>query len=425
VPAAAGTQIDAFDHIACVIGDEQSIANDLSSFSAHLRALHAAQRRAGPRALVLVDEIGNGTEPGAGAALAQAFIETLLAVGARVIVTTHFTQLKIFAASRERVANASMLFDGATHQPTYVLAMGVPGQSLAFALARTLGLDARMVERAEELLGADAQNLERAFESLATERERLRNQAADADRELARLHAVEADLREQAAASEQARARFEKQAAQALERAVDAVRQELVAKAERSEHDARRQRARSLGDTSAALEKTMTEIRQSLGLSQSSEVQPAPNAFAVGDRVYVRSFGQSGMVSEIYDRDVLVTMGSVKAVVSRNDLTQDRSGPGAAGFSRPSQDRPMHSLDASTSVDVRGMRVDEAMPVVDKALDDASLAGLAVLRIIHGKGTGQLGRGIREFLRDHAQVKSADVAPDREGGSGVTVVMLR
>jgi DNA mismatch repair protein MutS2 len=432
LPAGPGTEIGSFDHIACVVGDDQSIANDLSSFSAHLRALHGALERAGPRSIVLVDEIGNGTEPGAGAALAQAFIEGLLGVGARVVVTTHFTQLKIFAASRERVANASMLFDAQTHEPTYVLAMGVPGQSLAFALARTIGLDPRAIARAEELLGSDAQNLERAFEGLATEREHLRSQAAEVDRELQRLRAVETELRDRIAAAQADRSIFEKDAAAALDRAVRDVREELLAKAERSEQDSRRQRARPVEVADEALRKTMTDIRRSLGLDRTSDAEPAPNAYAVGDRVYVRSFGQPGVVSEVYDRDVLVTIGNVKAVVSRKDLTRDpaATSEAAAKASRGATAREggpqrLASLDASTSIDVRGMRVDEAMQIVDKALDDASLAGLAVLRIIHGKGTGQLGRGIRDSLKGHTQVAGLESAPDREGGTGVTVVTLR
>jgi DNA mismatch repair protein MutS2 len=390
-----------------------------------LRALHAAHRVAGRRTLVLVDEIGSGTEPGAGAALAQAFIEALLASEARIVVTTHYTQLKVFAASRERVANASMTFDPTTFEPTYVLAMGVPGQSLAFALAASLGLDAAMVARATELLGADAQNLERAFEGLAMERERLSEKAAAADAELQRLREAEAGLRERADASDAARAQFEKAAGEALERAVASVRDEFASRADRSERDARRQRVRSLGDADEAVKKTMTEIRESLGLSASSTVEAAPGAYAVGDRVYVRTFGQAGVVSEVYDRDVLITMGTVKAVVARGDLTRDPATTIPAGHGAKHDQGRMASLDAATSIDVRGMRVDEAMPIVDKALDDASLAGLTLLRIIHGKGTGQLGRGIRDFLRGHLQVASSGFAPDREGGTGVTVVTLR
>ncbi len=435
LPAGPGTEIGVFDHIACAVGDEQSIANDLSSFSAHLRALSSAQSRAGSGSLVLVDEIGNGTEPGAGAALAQAFVESLLRAGARVVVTTHFSQLKIFAAAHDRVANASMLFDPQTHRPTYTLAMGVPGQSLAFALAHTIGMDPQTIARAEELLGSEARDLERAFKGLAAERERLRSQAEDVSLELARLRAVETELRERIAAAEKERASFERSAAQALERAVQSVREELIARTQRGERDAQRQRARLAGEEQRTMQETMAEIRRSLGLEGGSTAEPAPDAFAPGDAVYVRSFGQRGVVSEVYDRDVLVTIGNVKAVMARNDLTRDPAAlreSGSASHERNARRSSpgesygkLASLDASTSVDVRGMRVDEAMPVVDKALDDASLAGLAALRIIHGKGTGQLGRGIRAFLKDHAQVKSFENAADREGGSGVTVVTLR
>lgn len=433
LPASAGTEIGDFSHIACIIGDEQSIANNLSSFAAHLRALRDALERAGPKSLVLVDEIGSGTEPGAGAALAQSCVEALLTSGARVVVTTHYAQLKVFAASRDRVANASMLFDAATHEPTYVLAMGVPGQSLAFALADSIGLDEGVVRRAETLQGEDAQRLEQAFANIADERERLREQAAEGEHELDRLRNVEAELRERVAGAERERATFEKRAAETLDRAVARVRDELIAKADRSASDARRQRSGANVDAGDAMRRTMADIRRSLGLDSAARAETAPNAYAVGDRVYVTKFGQPGVVSEVYERDVLVTMGTVKVVVSRADITRDpaatsaarsdtkRSGSGGARGGEPR----VASLDASTSIDVRGMRVDEAMPIVDKALDDASLAGLATLRVIHGKGTGQLGRGIREFLKGHAQVHGAANAPDNEGGSGVTVITLR
>lgn len=431
VPAAAGTRIGWFGHIACVIGDEQSIADDLSSFSAHLRALHEALRHARPGSLVLVDEIGNGTEPGAGAALAQAFIETLLAAGARVIVTTHYTQLKIFAASRDRVANASMAFDLATREPTYALAIGVPGQSLAFELATSLGLDRTMIARAESLFGEDAQNLERAFAGLAAERERFARQAGEAEAELARMRGVETSLRAEIEAASAARRDFERTAHDALERGIAAARDELIAKAERADRDARRQRVRIAGDTGDAVKTAMADIRRSLGLEAGQSEAAAPSAYAAGDRVYVKRFGQPGIVSEIYDRDALVTMGAVRAVVPLSDITRDPAALGGAAATRAASaaDRgassKLASLEAATSVDVRGMRVDEASEIVDKALDEASLAGLTILRIIHGKGTGQLGRGLREFLRGHPQVQTTATPSDREGGTGVTVVTLR
>ena len=441
LPAAAGTIIGAFDHIACVIGDEQSIAENLSSFSAHLRALRAAQSRAGAGSLILVDEIGSGTEPGAGAALAQAFIEAMLAVGARVIVTTHFTQLKIFAADRDRVANASMLFDPATNEPTYVLLVGVPGRSLAFALARAIGLDSSTIERAEVLLGAEAMDLERVFASLADQREQFRAKVEELEAQGRRAGALETGLRDQLAHARSERADFERKAAETLARAVRDVEQEVRAKAEQGAADARRQRIKQVPQTDEALDRTLTEMRRSLGLETHARSAVNPNAgdaggssegirpqFRVGDAVFVRTFGASGVVADVYDRDVLVAMGNAKTVVAPSDLSLE--GPATASAARVpgskrSGDLQAAAESAATRVDVRGMRVEEAMPIVDKALDEASLAGLRELRILHGKGTGQLGRGIREFLRGHLQVENTAFAPDREGGTGVTVISLK
>ncbi len=422
LPAAAGTHFGQFDHVACILGDEQSIADDLSSFSAHLQALRGALALAGPRALVLVDEIGSGTEPAAGAALAQAFVETVLERGARVVVTTHFTQLKVFAAAAERVTNASMLFDPTTNAPTYVLAIGVPGQSLAFPLARALRLDAAMIARAEELLGAQARGLERAFEGLAAERDALRRKQADSDAERRRREQLEAELARQVEAAAQERKQFERRAAGVLDDAVRQVRAELVERAARSAEVARRQKAPSEADAGKTLAKTLQNMRKSLGLEATAPGDVNVPDFKPGDPVFVRSLEAAGVVRELYGRDALIAVGGLKVVVPRSELT---AAVNAAPRAHARGSEGILADSAPTEIDVRGMRVDEAMPLVDKALDSASLAGAPELRVIHGKGTGQLGRGIREFLRDHPQVAAIAQAGDRQGGSGVTVITLK
>ncbi len=426
LPAGAGTVIGEFREIACVIGDEQSIAQDLSSFSAHLGALKAALASAGSRSLILVDEIGSGTEPAAGAALAQASIETMIRSGAKVVVTTHFTQLKTFAATHDRVRNASMLFDAKTHAPTYIFAQGIPGQSLAFALARTLALDAKLITRAETLLGVDAHNLERTFEKLAAERDQLKKQQEQLEAQQQRAVTQERTMRQRIASLEQERENFERRAAAELSRAVDAVRQQLLEQAERRSQTAARQAARPLPESDRLLADTLQEMRRSLGLEAPTPGSATARDFKPGDEVYVRSFNQSGIVSENYGREVLVTLGNLKTLVPTADVlrkSEQRSPKERTSKQKPTSDRPA-AADATTEVDVRGMRVDEAWPLVDKALDNAALAGVSELRIIHGRGTGQLGRGIREFLDDHPQVGSLSWASDREGGTGVTVVKL-
>lgn len=433
IPASTTSTIGDFSRLACVIGDEQSIAQDLSSFSAHLRALKAAASGADGKTLVLVDEIASGTEPGAGAALAQAFIEALILAGAKVAVTTHYTQLKTFAATHDRVRNASMLFDPATHAPTYVFALGVPGQSLAFALARSLALDPKIVARAETLVGIDAQNLERTFERLALERERLKTLQAELEEQRARTQRAEQTMRQRVAALEQEKQAFERRATAELAKAVDDVRRSLTEQAQRRSETAARQAGKLAPSSERLLEATLQDMRRSLGLEISEQVNARPGSFGPGDEVYVKSFDATGYVDEVYERDLLVTIGNLKTLVATRDVVKRgaRGQPRKAaleqkkGSSSAASDvaRP-GSLDASTSVDVRGMRVDEAWPLIDKALDNATLAGWSELRILHGKGTGRLARGIREFLDDHPQVESVAHPPDREGGTGVTIVRL-
>ncbi len=439
IPASATSTVGEFTRIDCVIGDEQSIAQDLSSFSAHLQALKAAATGANSTTLVLVDEVGSGTEPGAGAALAQAFIEALIRSGAKVAVTTHFTQLKTFAATHDRVRNASMLFDPVTHLPTYVFALGVPGQSLAFALARSLALDAKTIARAETLVGIDAQNLERTFERLAQERDKLKQQQAELEEQQSRAQRAEQSMRQRIAALEQEKSAFERRATAELTRAIEDVRQALTQQAEHRSATAARQASKPQPASGRLLEQTLQEMRRSLGLETGEQGGPAAS-FRSGDEIYVKSFDATGVVAEVYERELLVAIGNLKMLVSTSDVVKRASGlhsvKAAHVAVRSTRNRstrartgdaPSHlqiRSDTSPSVDVRGMRVDEAWPLIDKALDNAVLGGLSELRILHGKGTGRLARGIRELLDEHPQVESVSHPPEREGGTGITIVRL-
>lgn len=428
LPASAGTVIGGFPRIDCIIGDEQSIAEDLSSFSAHLRALKNATEHAGHGSLVLVDEIGSGTEPGAGAALAQACIEAMIRAGAKVIVSTHYTQLKTFAAAHDRVRNASMLFDAATNAPTFVFVLGVPGQSLAFSLASAIALDPRIIARAETLLGVDAQNLERTFQQLANERAELRDQQSALDAAQRRVSRVEEGAREKAEALQQERLAFEKRAAAALEKAVADLRAELAQRAQQRADISQKQSRKPVADSERLLAQTLGEMRRSLGLERPT-VGGKPATLSPGDSVYVRRFERNGVVNELYGDDVLVAMGTLKALVPFGEVVPlgGKNVEAAAAAPSSSGGAAIAGLatEATTQVDVRGMRVDEAWPLIDKALDNAALTGLAELRVLHGKGTGRLSRGLREFLSGHPQVSSLADAGAREGGSGVTIVRLK
>jgi DNA mismatch repair protein MutS2 len=434
IPAEEGATIGCFDDLGCDIGDEQSIVENASTFSAHLRRLRAIVERAGPRSLVLVDEIAGGTEPAAGAALAIALLERLLASGAHGIVTTHATEIKLFAHATPGIRNASVRFDPHTYVPTYELDLGAPGQSLAFPLARALGIDGAIVERAEQLLAQSERDYDKALGELGE----IRAQAAaerDALRaERASLAGLESSARERNDALERERRTLARQAEARLSRAL----RDFSAELERRQ-EGRPGRARITPGQASLLERVLDEVHTDLGLAPVRAAEPAPvatgapkRALAIGDAVFVPSLGTEGSVVDDYGDSFLIAVGAMKTVVPKGEL-RVREPRAASAVPRSSGERgPSHgaaSLEAAGSAraefDVRGRRFVEAEPLVEKWIDAAALAGLSPLRLIHGKGTGLLGRGLQEALAGNAAVQSYRYGNADEGGGGVTVIELK
>jgi len=428
LPAQEGTVIGAFDGLYSDIGDEQSIAENLSTYSAHIVAMREILERADARSLVIVDEIGGGTEPNAGAALAIAMLEVLLERGTRAIVTTHATELKIWAHATPHVRNASVRFDPRTHAPTYHLDVGSPGQSLAFPLARALGIDGRLVDRAETLLAQGEREYDRAVSSLAEERAVLQREIDGLREERERLAREEQRLAQAREGLEEERHRLRTEGGERLGRAVREFNEELARRAERGTP-----RPRSTASQRNLLAKTIEEIHRDLGISPEEDGNAASGdaaALREGDRVYLPAFGQRGTIVEDYGDRLLVQIGTMKTVVPREGLRleQRAARTGVRPSGRPRVERPEATVAlasrASTELDVRGMRVAEAEPVVEKWLDESVLAGAKTLRLIHGKGTGMLGRGLHELLKAHPQVRSFRYGNADEGGTGVTIVEL-
>lgn len=380
VPGAPGTRVGRFTSVVADVGDEQSIAANASTFSAHLDRMRDVLSAAGPRTFFLVDEIGAGTEPSAGAALAIAMLESLLRARARGIVTTHSTELKLFADQTEGAMNASVRFDPQSFSPTFQLDVGAPGQSFSFPLARARGIGDAVIGRAEELLESGERDFERALEGLALRnaelaaaREALDRERADAERERAQLARQEQALREE-------QERFVRRAEERLQRAL----REFVAELQRRGAEGRAKPARLTPGQSEILSRTLEAMHRELGIA-----------------------------AEPHERKPRV----VKLEAPLPGMQASRSERKGARFEAATTTR--------AELDVRGKRYDEAEPLVDRWIDQAMLAGNSPLRLIHGKGTGMLGRGLQAFLREHPGVASVRYGNEEEGSHGVTIIDLK
>ncbi len=419
LPAGATTRIGSFTQIIADIGDAQSIANDASTFSAHLARLRTMLEIADERTLVLIDEIGGGTEPAAGAALARAAMERFLARGVRAILTTHATELKLFAHATAGVENASVRFHPESFRPTYQLDIGAPGQSLAFPLARRMGLPTETIERAQSLLESSERDYESALAQLAQRSVELETERTELADERAALASTRASLDAQRRASLAERERFLQRADEALAARLREFSAELARGAAAS-----MQRARVTPGQTRSLARAADALRNELGITEPPAETPTESGtFAPDDLVFVRSLQQEARVVEDYGERVQVAIGALRSVVARSEL--ERRAGGKRKLERNAAAAKLESASRSSGeLDVRGKRFVEAEPIVERWLDDAALSGLAELRLIHGKGSGLLGRGLQQYLREHPAVASLRYGNADEGGGGVTIVTL-
>lgn len=432
LPAATGTRVGCFERLVADIGDEQSIVGNASTFSAHLSRMRDMLAGANERTLVLVDEIGGGTEPTAGAALAIAMLERLLAVRACGVVTTHATELKLFASGTAGVTNASVRFDPQTFAPTYQLDVGAPGQSLAFPLARALGIDDAIVTRAQALLDTSERDYEAALAELSQ-----RSMELQEERDTARLERREAQRERDELARQRERFDSDRRAFtdRAEERMQQALREFVAELQRRADANASATRARVTSAQSDLLSRTVDAMRAELGTKPASQTPAGDGNFVPGDLVHIASLRQNGSIVEDYGDTALVAIGPMKTLVKKRDLSRRTRSPEERSAAKRQRREEKNAgagdakLEASSravsELDVRGKRYIEAEPVVDRWLDESLLAGHSPLRLIHGKGTGQLGRGLQEFLRTHPAVKSVRYGNEDEGSGGVSIIELR
>ena len=435
IPAEAGSQIAVFADIFADIGDEQSIEQSLSTFSAHVTNIIRILAAAGPRTLVLLDELGAGTDPGEGAALARALLEHLLELEAAVVATTHHGALKVFAHSTPGVVNASAEFDAETLQPTYRLLMGAPGRSNAIAIARRLGMPEPILERASAHTGPETADIESLLADLQRQHDQLEadQRAERAAREEA--EAIRGELSERREQLEAERDRVLARAERAMEdelarlrRSLRAANRELSRASDRPERERRRvERAESRGDEARErLERVRRRRRRARPRANPAAAPPNPERLAPGDVVYLRGVTEPAeLISGLSGETLEVRLGSLRTRVRPEQIERvGRATEAAAVEPQARGKRPPPPPDPGARCDVRGRTTDDAVPTVEGFLDRAYRAGRQRLEIVHGKGTGALRQAVRAQLRDHPLISSYETAAKHEGGDGVTVVHL-
>lgn len=430
------------------IGDEQSIEQNLSTFSSHLTNLLTMLPAASPNTLVLLDELGAGTDPEEGAALALAVIDYLRETGAKTIVTTHFGQLKTYAYRFPRVRNASVEFDPDTLQPTYRLTIGVPGRSNALDIAARLGLPASIVDKARDYLSKNTVRVEDALAELERVRRQLDQERAELQQMQAETRRLQSELQDALARVEEARRRFNQQ-----ERVLARVKlNEIIEEAERVLSELRQAAAKDMD--LAGVDRIGTRTRRQLqslrreletaaflqadvspGVAErvhppmpaGQEASVAETPLRAGDPVFVVNLNQVGSLLESPPAgggEVLVQVGSLKIRVAVDQLRPITGTPTVTTVDPVAKLARHKAETVATEIYLRGLTTDEALWRLDKYLDDAFLAGLQEVKVIHGKGSGILRRAVHEALRADKRVKSFRLGRPDEGSYGVTIVRL-
>jgi len=426
IPAAEDSALSVFENVFADIGDEQSIEQSLSTFSSHMSNIVHILSEATDRSLVLLDELGAGTDPVEGSALARALLTELVHRGVTTLATTHHPELKLYAQSTPGVENASVEFDAETLSPTYELTIGLPGRSNAFAIAERLGLPSAIVERARALVDPNALQAD----ELLTEIKSMRDEA---ERRL--LAARESQT--QAEAHEKALAERLRELEEARLEALDAARREARLEMDQLRQEMARLRielsrlhvsadAQGAREALAAAQSAVKQAEQTLATAPAAAPRGA-DAPGVGDAVWVRSLQAQGVVTDVGEGQAEVRVGNLRLRVVFDDLEIREQAPKSANeFIQANMPgvKVTATVVGRPELHLRGKRVEEAMPELMHYLDDAYLAGLQRVRIVHGKGTGTLRRLVREELAHHPLVAAVRQADARDGGEGVTIAEL-
>jgi DNA mismatch repair protein MutS2 len=427
IPAEEESEIAVVSAVYADIGDEQSIEQSLSTFSSHMTNIVRILQEVDHKSLILFDELGAGTDPTEGAALAMSILDHVYQRGARVVATTHYSELKAYAYTKSTVMNASVEFDVETLRPTYRLLVGVPGRSNAFSIAKRLGLSESIIEQAKGQIGDDDSRVETMIASLEENQKLAEIDRLEAHKQRKEIEQLRQDLQNK-------EDKFEREKDKRIE-AAEKKAQEHLSKAMKEAEEVIAELRNTAANREPVKEHILIDAKKKLeSLTQSAETQKTKKSktgiekkktfgqLKPGDEVFVHSFGQKGhVVEQVSDYEYQVQIGIMKMKVEKSQLEKIKR--------EPTQMTPRASVRKSSEpikmeLDLRGQTIDEAIYAIDKYLDDATMANYHQVHVIHGKGTGQLRKGVQEYLKRHRNVKNMRLGGAGEGGSGVTVVEL-
>lgn len=434
IPASSESEVGIFNEIFADIGDEQSIEQSLSTFSSHMKNIVNITKNANDNSLILLDELGAGTDPTEGAALAISILEELRRRGGKVFATTHYTELKKYALKTQGVENASMIFDVESLSPTYKLQIGVAGKSNAFEISKKLGLDEEIIDKAKSLLTTDDIAFEEVLNAIEEDKRRA---------EIERDEAIELNIRVKALEKEaQERLTKIKKEEEKIIREAKSEARGFINEAKNLAKNVQKElrelaKIESLGERNKRLEKSKHKIKDAAGrYKENFIVEENDNPVSIddiklGDRVKVLSLNQNGEIIGLADSkgEVLVKVGAMKMKAKAKDLKLIIDGRKKKNKVKPTKNYgsmyKAKSMNVATNINVQGENLEDALMKVEKYLDDAFMAGLKEITIIHGRGEGILKNGIQKMLREHRQVDSYRYGNYNEGGQGVSIVLLK
>ncbi|MGP4062523.1 endonuclease MutS2 [Halobacillus sp. H74] len=424
VPALDGCELAVFDEVYADIGDEQSIEQSLSTFSSHMTNIVDILKEVDHNSLVLFDELGAGTDPQEGAALAMSILDEVVQRDARVIATTHYPELKAYGYNRPGVINASVEFDIQTLRPTYRLLIGVPGRSNAFEISRRLGLDESVINSAKSHIGVDSQSVENMIASLEESKREAEHDYNEAERLLQEAEDLRNELKVKWNQFEEQREKLYEKAEAKAEKAIRQAREE----AEGIVGEIRNMKSQAQMKEHEWIEARKMFEEAQPELAKKKQKSPAPKRdtqeLNSGDEVKLLTLNQQGtIVEQTGKNEYQVQVGVMKVKAKRKELEFVKA-------KQPYKEKPMatvkgKSFHVKTELDLRGERYEDALNKLEKYIDDALLAGYPTVSIIHGKGTGALRTAVQNFAKNHRNISSHRAGGMNEGGSGVTVLELR